>query len=304
MRGKLTFFSMFACSRNIVSTPEKHLDEIAPGEKPGAEKEAIGEGVLNVGQPGLHDSGEDHGVDEDLGQRIQDRPGATERRAEVAPSEVPRHHPEHEATIRPEGGEPAGKLHRYRPRSWSDSSGARRAQHPLAVQPATVLRSSRRTSELTIAAPVTTAPAHGRGEMLPRGRGALALESPALGSWLARDVGGRNSSDHKGSGITAVRAGATIGPEVTAGSPSGISRRGVGRASRGRTWAAAGFRDVSLSEQRPQHLVRARATPASPGAHRIPRLGSARSLASACHARHVARRQALDRNCGPTTVGR
>ena len=59
----------------------------------------------------------------------------------------------------------------------------------------------------------------------------------------------------------------------------GISRRGVGRASCGRPGAAAGFRDVSVSEQRPQRLMRPGGrTPGFTTCDRILRLGSARAF--------------------------
>jgi hypothetical protein len=80
----------------------QQLAEVQPRKQPGAEIEAVGERIVVPRQPGVHEAAEDHRIDEDEGQRLEDRPQAAEQRVHIAGAELARHHAPDETAVLPQ----------------------------------------------------------------------------------------------------------------------------------------------------------------------------------------------------------
>src|SRR5690606_9710557 len=86
----------------------QNLGEQAPGEQACAEVDAIGEIVVHARQARPHELGEDHRVDDDHRQRIDDGPQSGEQGVAIATLELPLHAAQHEAAVMPQRVEQGG----------------------------------------------------------------------------------------------------------------------------------------------------------------------------------------------------
>src|SRR5690606_13508738 len=83
-----------------LATPDD-LGEEPPGQDPGAQVDAVGQTVVHAGQAGLHQLGENHRVDDDHRQRIEDRPRRTEQGIAVARLKLALDAAQHETAVTP-----------------------------------------------------------------------------------------------------------------------------------------------------------------------------------------------------------